>query len=252
MSYRIEHDSMGEINVPEDSLWGAQTQRSKHNFKIGTEKMPIGVIHGLALLKKSAAIVSHSLGNLSEAKKDAIAKAADEILAGKLDAHFPLVVWQTGSGTQSNMNVNEVIARRGNQLLEEKGSEERLHPNDDVNKSQSSNDTFPTALHIAGVLSVENQLLPAIDVLKETLGKKSEQFMDIIKIGRTHLQDATPLSLGQEFSGWHRMLEKSAKMISQSVEDMKELAIGGTAVGTGLNAPKGFGDQVAAEISKAL
>ena len=150
------------------------------------------------------------------------------------------------------MNVNEVIAYRGNQLLEEKGSEERLHPNDDVNKSQSSNDTFPTALHIAGVLAIENQLLPAIDVLKETLGKKSEQFMDIIKIGRTHLQDATPLSVGQEFSGWHRMLEKSAKMITQSVEDMKELAIGGTAVGTGLNAPKGFGDQVAAEISKAL
>lgn len=252
MSYRIEHDSMGEIKVPEDSLWGAQTQRSKQNFKIGTEKMPIGVIHGLALLKKSAAVVSHSLGNLSEAKKDAIAEAADEILAGKLDAHFPLVVWQTGSGTQSNMNVNEVIAYRGNQLLEEKGSEERLHPNDDVNKSQSSNDTFPTALHIAGVLAIENQLLPAIDVLKETLGKKSEQFMDIIKIGRTHLQDATPLSVGQEFSGWHRMLEKSAKMITQSVEDMKELAIGGTAVGTGLNAPKGFGDQVAAEISKAL
>lgn len=171
MSYRIEHDSMGEIKVPEDSLWGAQTQRSKQNFKIGTEKMPIGVIHGLALLKKSAAVVSHSLGNLSEAKKDAIAEAADEILAGKLDAHFPLVVWQTGSGTQSNMNVNEVIAYRGNQLLEEKGSEERLHPNDDVNKSQSSNDTFPTALHIAGVLAIENQLLPAIDVLKGTLGK---------------------------------------------------------------------------------
>ena len=252
MTYRIERDSMGEIKVPQDSLWGAQTQRSRENFKIGSEKMPIGVVHGLALLKKSAAIVSHSLGNLSEAKKDAISAAADEILAGKLDAHFPLVVWQTGSGTQSNMNVNEVIAHRGNQILEEKGSEERLHPNDDVNKSQSSNDTFPTALHIAGVLAVETQLLPAIDVLKETIGNKSEQFMDIVKIGRTHLQDATPLTLGQEFSGWHRMLEKSSKMIFQSVQEMKELAIGGTAVGTGLNAPKGFGDYSCREITKAL
>ena len=252
MDYRIEHDTFGEIKVPADKLWGAQTQRSKQNFKIGGEKMPIGVIRAFAHLKKSAAIASHAHGALSEAKMKAISAAADEVIAGKLDDHFPLVVWQTGSGTQSNMNMNEVLAHRGNQLLEEWGEEERLHPNDDVNKSQSSNDTFPTALHVAGVVAVQEQLVPAIGVLKATLGKKSEEFMDIIKIGRTHLQDATPLTLGQEISGWHRMLEKTEKMITDSVESMKELAIGGTAVGTGLNAPAGFGDRVAAEISKAV
>jgi len=252
MDYRIEHDTFGEIKVPADKLWGAQTQRSKQNFKIGGEKMPIGVIRAFAHLKKSAAIASHAHGAISEAKMKAISAAADEVVFGKLDDHFPLVVWQTGSGTQSNMNMNEVLAYRGNQLLEEWGEEERLHPNDDVNKSQSSNDTFPTALHVAGVVAVQQQLVPAIGVLKETLSKKSEEFMDIIKIGRTHLQDATPLTLGQEISGWHRMLEKTEKMITDSVESMKELAIGGTAVGTGLNAPAGFGDRVATEISTAV
>ena len=252
MDYRIEHDTFGEIKVPADKLWGAQTQRSKQNFKIGGEKMPIGVVHAFAHLKKSAAIASHAHGNISEAKMKAISAAAEEVIAGKLDDHFPLVVWQTGSGTQSNMNMNEVLAHRGNQLLEEWGEEDRLHPNDDVNKSQSSNDTFPTALHVAGVIAVEEQLIPALVKLKETFGKKSEEFMDIIKIGRTHLQDATPLTLGQEISGWHRMLEKTEKMIVDSVESMKELAIGGTAVGTGLNAPAGFGDRVAEEISTAV
>lgn len=252
MDYRIEHDTFGEIQVPADKLWGAQTQRSKQNFKIGGEKMPIGVVRAFAHLKKSAAIASHAHGNISEAKMKAISAAADEVIAGKLDDHFPLVVWQTGSGTQSNMNMNEVLARRGNQFLEEWGEEERLHPNDDVNKSQSSNDTFPTALHVAGVLAVEEQLVPALGKLKDTFAKKSEEFMDIIKIGRTHLQDATPLTLGQEISGWYRMLEKTEKMIVDSVQSMKELAIGGTAVGTGLNAPAGFGDRVAEEISKAV
>ncbi|MCZ2260340.1 class II fumarate hydratase [Sporosarcina sp. G11-34] len=252
MDYRIEHDTFGEIKVPADKLWGAQTQRSKQNFKIGGEKMPIGIVRAFAHLKKSAAIASHAHGNISEAKMKAISAAAEEVIAGKLDDHFPLVVWQTGSGTQSNMNMNEVLAHRGNQLLEEWGEEDRLHPNDDVNKSQSSNDTFPTALHVAGVIAVEEQLVPALGLLKDTFGKKSEEFMDIIKIGRTHLQDATPLTLGQEISGWHRMLEKTEKMIVDSVESMKELAIGGTAVGTGLNAPAGFGDRVAEEISKAV
>lgn len=252
MDYRIEHDTFGEIKVPADKLWGAQTQRSKQNFKIGEERMPIGVIRAFAHLKKSAAIASHAHGALSAAKMKAVSAAADEVIAGQLDNHFPLVVWQTGSGTQSNMNMNEVLANRGNQLLEEWGEEERLHPNDDVNKSQSSNDTFPTALHVAGVVAVQQQLVPAIGQLKETLGKKSAEFMDIIKIGRTHLQDATPLTLGQEISGWYRMLEKTEKMIQDSVESMKELAIGGTAVGTGLNAPARFGDRVAEEISKAV
>lgn len=252
MDYRIEHDTFGEIKVPADKLWGAQTQRSKQNFKIGEEKMPLGVVRAFAHLKKSAAIASHANGAISDMKLKAISVAADEIIAGQHDDNFPLVVWQTGSGTQSNMNMNEVIAYRGNQLLEEWGVEERLHPNDDVNKSQSSNDTFPTALHIAGVIAVQEQLLPALAKLKETFGQKSSEFMDIIKIGRTHLQDATPLTLGQEISGWYRMLEKTEKMIVDSVESMKELAIGGTAVGTGLNAPAGFGDRVAAEISKAV
>lgn len=252
MDYRIEHDTFGEIKVPADKHWGAQTQRSKQNFKIGTEKMPIRIVHAFAHLKKSAAIASHSFGNISEVKMRAISAAADEVIAGKLDDHFPLVVWQTGSGTQSNMNMNEVLAHRGNELLEEWGEEERLHPNDDINKSQSSNDTFPTALHVAGVIAVQEQLLPAIEKLKATFAEKSAAFNDIIKIGRTHLQDATPLTLGQEISGWHRMLEKTEKMIADSIDSMKELAIGGTAVGTGLNAPAGFGDKVAEEISKAV
>ncbi|ARF14070.1 class II fumarate hydratase [Sporosarcina ureae] len=252
MEYRIEHDTFGEIQVPADKLWGAQTQRSKHNFKIGGERIPLGVIQAFAHLKKSAAIASHSFGNLSEVKMKAIKAAAEEVIEGKWDEHFPLVVWQTGSGTQSNMNMNEVLANRGNQLLEEWGEEERLHPNDDVNKSQSSNDTFPTALHVAGVIAVEREVLPAIDKLATTLQKKSEDFADIIKIGRTHLQDATPLTLGQEISGWHKMLEKTHSMLETSVQTMKELAIGGTAVGTGLNAPAGFGEKVAEEISKSV
>ena len=252
MDFRIEHDTFGEIKVPADKLWGAQTQRSKQNFKIGEETMPIGVIRAFAHLKKAAAIASHANGAISDAKLKAISVAADEVIEGKHDGNFPLVVWQTGSGTQSNMNMNEVLAFRGNQLLKAWDEEERLHPNDDVNKSQSSNDTFPTALHVAGVVAVQEQLLPALAKLKETFGKKSAEFMDVIKIGRTHLQDATPLTLGQEISGWHRMLEKTEKMITDSVESMKELAIGGTAVGTGLNAPAGFGDRVAAEISSAV
>ncbi|MGF9888081.1 class II fumarate hydratase [Priestia megaterium] len=249
MSYRIERDSIGEIKVAEDKLWGAQTQRSKENFPIGIEKMPIEVIRAFAVLKKSAAISNHKLGKLSAGKSEAIVQAANEIIEGKWNEHFPLVVWQTGSGTQSNMNVNEVISHRGNQLI---NGDEKLHPNDDVNMSQSSNDTFPTALHIAAVLEVEDQLLPALKTLKETFAAKQEQFKDIIKIGRTHLQDATPLTLGQEISGWHHMLEKNEEMIKQSVEYMKELAIGGTAVGTGINAHPDFGDEVAKEISSTL
>ena len=250
MEYRIEKDSMGEVQVPADKLWGAQTQRSKQNFKIGTDTMPLEVVYAQAAVKSAAAEVSFSLGNLSEGKRNAIVQAAEEIRSGKWDAHFPLVVFQTGSGTQTNMNVNEVIANRGNQLLQEQGLEERLHPNDDVNKSQSSNDTFPTALHIAGVVAVEKRLLPAIDSLRQTLEQKSNDFMSIVKIGRTHLQDATPLSLGQEFSGWVRMLEKSKQMIETVLPYMRELAIGGTAVGTGINAPKEFGDLVAKEITR--
>lgn len=209
VEFRIEKDTIGEIKVPADKLWAAQTQRSFENFKIGTEKMPLELIREFAILKKSAALANKELGKLNAEKADAIVAAADEVIEGKLNEHFPLAVWQTGSGTQSNMNVNEVIANRANQLLQEKGSEQRVHPNDDVNKSQSSNDTFPTAMHIAALIAVEDQVLPAIAKLKETFRTKSEEFMDIIKIGRTHLQDATPLTLGQEISGWHRMLEKA-------------------------------------------
>lgn len=250
MEFRTEKDTLGEIKVPADKLWGAQTQRSSQNFKIGTEKIPQEVIRAFAILKKSAAKTNQQLGKLEEDKAKAIVQAADEILEGKWNEHFPLVVWQTGSGTQSNMNVNEVIAHRANQLLEQSGSDHRIHPNDDVNKSQSSNDTFPTAMHIAGVFAIEDQVLPALSKLKGVLHQKSEKFKDIIKIGRTHLQDATPLTLGQEVSGWHRMLEKSEKMIKESVQSMKELAIGGTAVGTGINAHPKFGEMVAAEISR--
>lgn len=250
MEYRIEKDTLGEIQVPADKLWGAQTQRSFQNFKIGGEKMPLEVIRMFAILKRSAAVVNQKLGKLDADKADAIITAADEIIAGKWDEHFPLVVWQTGSGTQSNMNVNEVIAHRANQLLEKKGSSARIHANDDVNKSQSSNDTFPTAMHMAALVAVEDLVLPAVAALKETLRKKSEAFMDIIKIGRTHLQDATPLTLGQEISGWVQMLAKSEKMIAGSVEYLRELAIGGTAVGTGINAHPRFGERVAEEISR--
>ncbi|MGA9289196.1 MAG: class II fumarate hydratase, partial [Anaerobacillus sp.] len=228
----------------------AQTQRSKQNFKIGNEQMPLEVVKAFAILKKSAALANQRLGKLEDVKAEAIVKAADEVINGDHNEHFPLVVWQTGSGTQSNMNMNEVLAFRANELLQEQGSEARIHPNDDVNKSQSSNDTFPTALHVAAVLSVEDHLYPSLIELKETLHQKMQDNEHIIKIGRTHLQDATPLTLGQEISGWHRMLVKCESMLLESVKYMKELAIGGTAVGTGLNAHPKFGDMVAEEISK--
>ncbi|KYG89675.1 class II fumarate hydratase [Metasolibacillus sp. FSL H7-0170] len=250
MDYRIERDTMGEIKVPANKLWGAQTQRSKENFQIGTEQMPIELIQAMTILKKSAATVNEQLGKLSPIKAQTIRQVADEILYGQWDDQFPLVVWQTGSGTQTNMNVNEVIANRANQLLEETDEGAIIHPNDDVNKSQSSNDTFPTALHIAAVLKVEDYLLPRLRLLKTTLANKAEQFKDIIKIGRTHLQDATPLTLGQEISGWVAMLEKSEHMIQHNIQYMKELAIGGTAVGTGINAHPEFGERVATEISQ--
>ncbi len=249
MDFRIEKDTMGEIQVEADKYWLAQTQRSLHNFKIGTEKMPIEVIRAFAILKRSAAIANHKLEKLTDVKVNAIIAAADEVLTGKLDDQFPLVVWQTGSGTQSNMNINEVLSFRANQILAMQGSDEKVHPNDDVNMSQSSNDTFPTALHVSAVLAVEDFLLPKLNVLKTTLANKSAQFNDIIKIGRTHLQDATPLTLGQEISGWTHMLVKSEKMIALATDFMKELAIGGTAVGTGINAHPKFGEMVADEIS---
>ena len=245
MEYRIEHDTMGEVRVPANHYWGAQTQRSHENFPIGTETIPREVIRAFAILKKAAALVNCKLGNLDQKRTDAIAAACDEILAGKLDEEFPLVVWQTGSGTQSNMNVNEVVAARANEILGEK----LVHPNDHVNKSQSSNDTFPTAMHIAALIAVEDHVLPAIDVLDQTFVKLSEEYADVIKVGRTHLQDATPLTLGQEISGWAASLEKDAKMLRQSLDEVRELALGGTAVGTGLNALPEFGETVAAEIS---
>ncbi|SMF65852.1 fumarase, class II [Paenibacillus uliginis N3/975] len=249
MDYRIEKDTLGEIKVPADKLWAAQTQRSFENFRIGTERMPMEIIRAFAILKKSAAIANAKLGKMDWDKADAIAAAADEILAGEQDEHFPLVVWQTGSGTQSNMNVNEVIASRGNQFLQEKGIAQSIHPNDDVNKSQSSNDTFPTAMHMAALIAVEEQVLPALQRLKHTLAVKSDEYKDLIKIGRTHLQDATPLTLGQEISGWHRMMEKCELMIAMAMEPLRELAIGGTAVGTGINAHPSFGEMTATEIS---
>lgn len=250
MEFRTERDSIGEIQVPADKLWGAQTQRSKENFAIGSEKMPMELITAYAVLKKAAAIVNHQLGNLSASKKDAISKAANEIMEGKWNDHFPLVVWQTGSGTQTNMNVNEVIANRGNQILHEIKSDERLHPNDDVNQSQSSNDSFPTAMHIASVIAVNENLLPKIKVLHDTLSNQEKAFESIVKIGRTHLQDATPLTLGQEVSGWKHMIAKCEQMIRESLVHVQELAIGGTAVGTGINAHPAFGERVAKEISQ--
>ncbi|MFD1037642.1 class II fumarate hydratase [Virgibacillus byunsanensis] len=249
MDYRIEKDTLGEIEVPADKYWGAQTERSKQNFPIGNEKMPNEVVKAFAILKKSAAKANSELGLMDEKKAEAIAYAADQVIDDKLTDHFPLVVWQTGSGTQSNMNVNEVIAFVGNQWLTEQGSDLMLHPNDDVNKSQSSNDTYPTAMHIASVLKVEDTVLPALRILKESVKVKMDAFQDIVKIGRTHLQDATPLTLGQEVSGWHRMLEKSEKMISESTNYLKELAIGGTAVGTGLNAHPDFSEKVCEAIN---
>lgn len=252
MQYRTEKDTMGEIQVEADKMWAAQTQRSLQNFAIGTERMPHEVVMAFAQLKKAAAKANHKLGKLSEAKMKAIEAAANEVIEGKWNDHFPLVVWQTGSGTQSNMNMNEVLARRGNEILAEQSSDEKLHPNDDVNMSQSSNDTYPTAMHVAGVLAVTENLVPAIQKLKATLDEKAKRFDDIIKIGRTHLQDATPLTLGQEISGWRHMLEKSERMIRASVEEMRELAIGGTAVGTGINADPTFGPSVAEFIAESV
>lgn len=252
MDYRIERDTLGEIKVPAYAWWGAQTQRSLQNFRIGTEKMPREIIRMFGVLKKSAALANQKLGKLDEEKARVIVAAADEVIAGQWDDHFPLVVWQTGSGTQSNMNVNEVIAHRANSMLEQSGSAVRIHANDDVNKSQSSNDTFPTAMHLAALVAIEDQVLPALEGLKATLQQKSREFMTIIKIGRTHLQDATPLTLGQEVSGWVHMLDKSGRMILESAQYLRELAIGGTAVGTGINAHPRFGEMVAAEITQQL
>ena len=245
MDYRIEHDSMGEVRVPADRLWAAQTQRSHENFPIGVgiETMPMEIIHAFGILKKAAAITNNELKpeKMTGQKLDAIKKACDEVIAGELNDHFPLVVWQTGSGTQSNMNANEVIANRGNQILGQK----LLHPNDDVNMSQSSNDTFPTAMHIAAVLSLKDRLIPAIEELISTFKRLEKENEGIVKSGRTHLQDATPIKFSQEISGWRSSLEKDIELISRSVEPLYELALGGTAVGTGLNAPAGFADRVA-------
>ena len=246
MDYRTEHDSMGEVQVPVEKYWGAQTQRSFENFKIGTEKMPTEIIRAFAILKKAAAIANNRLGKLDERRKNLISDVCEEILEGKLNEHFPLVVWQTGSGTQSNMNVNEVIANRGNEVAGEK----LLHPNDHVNMSQSSNDTFPTAMHIAAALEIEERLFPSFDILIQSFERLMQENEGIVKTGRTHLQDATPISFSQEISGWKAMLEKSKEMLQLSLPGLRELALGGTAVGTGLNAPKGFDLEVAKAVSE--
>lgn len=253
MSYRIEKDTMGEVQVPADKYWGAQTERSRNNFKIGPEaSMPKEIIYAFAYLKKAAAQANHALGVLTAEKKDLIGKVCDEILAHQLDDQFPLVIWQTGSGTQSNMNVNEVIAYRAHVLSGGKLTDEKkvLHPNDDVNKSQSSNDTYPTAMHIAAYKSAVEITLPGIQKLRNTLAKKSEAFKNIVKTGRTHFMDATPLTLGQEFSGYVQQLDNSMRAIKSALEMVKELALGGTAVGTGLNAPKGYDVLVATKIAE--
>ena len=246
MDYRTEHDSMGEVQVPVEKYWGAQTQRSFENFKIGTEKMSTEIVRAFAILKKAAAMANNRLGKLDERRKTLIADVCDEILEGKFNEHFPLVVWQTGSGTQSNMNVNEVIANRGNEVAGEK----LLHPNDHANMSQSSNDTFPTAMHIAAALEIEERLFPSLDTLIQSFESLMQENEGIVKTGRTHLQDATPISFSQEISGWKAMLEKSKDMLQLSLPGLRELALGGTAVGTGLNAPKGFDLEVAKAVSE--
>ena len=247
---RQEKDTFGFIDVPSDKLWGAQTQRSIQNFKISGEKQPTEIIHALAQVKKASALVNSQLGLLDEKKCKAIVAAADEVIAGQHPDEFPLVVWQTGSGTQTNMNVNEVLANRASELLGgERGESRRVHPNDEVNKSQSSNDVYPTAMHVAAVTAIETKLLPAIARLHDTLRAKSEAFADIVKIGRTHLQDATPLTLGQEISGWVAQLAHGEKHIRAALPHLYELALGGTAVGTGLNAPKGYAEGVAVELA---
>jgi fumarate hydratase, class II len=248
---RIEQDSMGSIEVDEDRYWGAQTQRSLQNFRIGEERMPREIVLALATIKKAAALVNHDLGLLTDDKLRLIVAAADEVLAGRLDREFPLVVWQTGSGTQSNMNVNEVIASRANELAGgTRGGKSPIHPNDDVNLSQSSNDTFPTAMHIAIAGRIDSDLLPAIAILRATLDAKAKEYASIVKIGRTHLQDATPLTLGQEISGWVAQLEHGIAGIRASLPAIYQLALGGTAVGTGLNAPLEFPERVAAKLAE--
>jgi fumarate hydratase, class II len=248
---RIERDTMGAIEVPADRLWGAQTQRSLHHFQFPGETMPLEVVRAQVLVKKAAALTNMALGVLDKRKGAAIVKAADEALAGRLDDHFPLVTWQTGSGTQTNMNVNEVLANRASELLGGSRGEKRLvHPNDDVNKGQSSNDTFPTAMHVAAVIALERSLKPAVRKLRDTLARKTREFGKIVKIGRTHLQDATPLTLGQEFSGYVSQLDHGLAHIEGSLPHLCELALGGTAVGTGLNAHPEFAEKVAAEIAR--
>ena len=250
MEYRVEHDSMGEVRVPADKYWGAQTERSHNNFPIGVgiETMPAEIIHAFGILKKAAARANRALRpeKMTEEKLAAIEQAADEVISGQLLNNFPLVVWQTGSGTQSNMNSNEVIANRGNEIAGRK----LLHPNDDINMSQSSNDTFPTAMHIAAVCAIEDKVIPAIDTLTATFRRLEEENAGIVKSGRTHLQDATPISFPQEISGWRSSLERDKELLLLAVKPLKELALGGTAVGTGLNTPKGFDTAVAAEIAK--
>ena len=252
MEYRTEHDSMGQVQVPADRYWGAQTQRSCMNFPIGVgiETMPQEIIHAFGILKKAAAMANHALRpeKMTAEKRDAICRACDEIIDGKLNDHFPLVVWQTGSGTQTNMNANEVVANRGNALA----GKPLLHPNDDVNMSQSSNDTFPTAMHIAAVLALEDRVIPAIDRLCATMRRLEEDNRGVIKSGRTHLQDATPIAFSQEISGWRTSLERDKQLLLLALPPLKELALGGTAVGTGLNAPAGFDTQVADAVSKII
>ena len=250
MEYRIEHDSMGEVKVPADKLWAAQTQRSHENFEIGVgiETMPREIIHAFGILKKASAMANNTLKpeKMTDEKLSAIKQACDEVISGELNEHFPLVVWQTGSGTQSNMNSNEVIANRGNQILGKK----LLHPNDDVNMSQSSNDTFPTAMHIAAVIALEDKLIPAANTLIEIFKKLEKENEGIVKSGRTHLQDATPIKFSQEISGWRSSLERDVELIKLAIKPLYELALGGTAVGTGLNAPKGFDTEVAKAVSE--
>ena len=246
MEYRIERDSMGEMQVPADKYWGAQTQRSKQNFQIGGEIMPREITHAFGILKKAAAMANYKLGKLDERRRDLILQACDEVISGQLNDHFPLVVWQTGSGTQSNMNANEVIANRGNAIA----GERLLHPNDHVNMSQSSNDTFPTAMHIAAVLGIEDQLIPEMDRLIATFKRLEAENEGVVKSGRTHLQDATPIAFSQEISGWRNMIEKTRAQLKLALSGLHELALGGTAVGTGLNAPKEFGKEVAAACSE--
>ena len=246
MEYRIEKDTMGEMKVPADKYWGAQTQRSFENFKIGVEKMPAEIVHAFGILKKSAALANFELGKFTKEKVDAICMAADQVIAGNLNDNFPLAVWQTGSGTQSNMNTNEVIANYANSILGKK----LIHPNDDVNKSQSSNDTFPTAMHISAVIAIEDKLLPAIRQLIDTFKRLESENEGVVKSGRTHLQDAVPIAFSQEISGWRNMLEIDYKNIVDALEGVRALALGGTAVGTGLNAPKGFDELVAKKVEE--